>query len=262
MVVNIVTKERIKIGETDLVLKTDLRDHELPKFILKQRFELKNYIRENLDFLTSFEPVLVGEENNISKCHSRKSISSKPPLIVKLMARAGRKAEVGPMAAVAGTISQLSLGYMIENGAKYVIVDNGGDVAIKTDQDVVVGLYAGESSLSGELGFKIKYRKTPMGVCTSSGTVGHSISFGRSDSVTVFADEASTADALATSIANSALGENDPDAVQNSLDRAEDFRKLLRGVLVVVGESAGTLGKIPKLIQTDRRVVLGDIFEV
>lgn len=262
MVVNIVTKERIKIGETDLVLKTDLRDHELPKFILKQRFELKNYIRENPDFLTSFEPVLVGEENNISKCHSRKSISSKPPLIVKLMARAGRKAEVGPMAAVAGTISQLSLGYMIENGAKYVIVDNGGDVAIKTDQDVVVGLYAGESSLSGELGFKIKYRKTPMGVCTSSGTVGHSISFGRSDSVTVFADEASTADALATSIANSALGENDPDAVQNSLDRAEDFRKLLRGVLVVVGESAGTLGKIPKLIQTDRRVVLGDIFEV
>ena len=262
MVVNIVTKERIKIGETDLVLKTDLRDHELPKFILKQRFQLKNYIRENPDFLTSFEPVLVGEENNISKCHSRKSISSKPPLIVKLMARAGRKAEVGPMAAVAGTISQLSLGYMIENGAKYVIVDNGGDVAIKTDQDVVVGLYAGESSLSGELGFKIKYRKTPMGVCTSSGTVGHSISFGRSDSVTVFADEASTADALATSIANSALGENDPDAVQNSLDRAEDFRKLLRGVLVVVGESAGTLGKIPKLVQTDRRVVLGDIFEV
>jgi ApbE superfamily uncharacterized protein (UPF0280 family) len=262
MVVNIVTKERIKIGETDLVLKTDLRDHELPKFILKQRFELKNYIRENPDFLTSFEPVLVDEENNISKSHSRKSISSKPPLIVKLMARAGRKAEVGPMAAVAGTISHLSLGYMIENGAKYVIVDNGGDVAIKTDQNVVVGLYAGESSLSGEFGFKIKYRKTPMGVCTSSGTVGHSISFGRSDSVTVFADEASIADALATSIANSALGENDPDAVQNSLDRAEDFRKIMRGVMVVVGESAGTLGKIPKLVKTERRVVLGDLFEV
>ena len=261
MIVKRVTRERIKIGETDLVLKTDLREYELPKFIIKQRFELKNYIRENPDFLTSFEPVLV-EKNNLSKDHIRKSISSKPPLIVKLMARAGRKAEVGPMAAVAGTISQLSMGYMIENGAKYVIVDNGGDVAIKTDQNVVVGLYAGESSLSGELGFKIKYRNTPMGVCTSSGTVGHSISFGRSDSVTVFADEASTADALATSIANSALGDNDPDAVQNSLDRAEDFRKVMRGVLVVVGESAGTLGKIPKLVKTERNVVLGDLFEV
>ncbi|MFY9638209.1 MAG: UPF0280 family protein, partial [Methanobacterium sp.] len=163
---------------------------------------------------------------------------------------------------VAGTISQLSMGFMIEEGAKYVIADNGGDVALKTDQDVVVGLYAGESSLSGGLGFKVNFRKTPMGICTSSGTVGHSISFGRSDSVTVFADEASTADALATSIANSAIGEKDPDAVQNSLDRAEDFKELMRGVLVVVGESAGTLGKIPKLVKTDKKVVLGDLFEV
>jgi uncharacterized protein len=262
MIVKRIKRERIKIGETDLVLKTDLGVHELPKFIIRQRFLLKNYIRENPDFLTSFEPVIVGEEDYGLIGQNSKSDSENTPLIVKLMARAGRKAEVGPMAAVAGTISQLSMGYMIEDGAKYVIVDNGGDVALKTDQDVVVGLYAGESSLSGELGFKVKYRKTPMGICTSSGTVGHSISFGRSDSVTVFADEASIADALATSIANSALGEKDPDAVQNSLDRADDFRELMRGVLVVVGESAGTLGKIPKLVKTDKRIVLGDLFEI
>ncbi len=251
MIVNRIKRERIKIGETDLVLKTDLTKHELPNFILNQRFELKSYIRENPDFLNSFEPVLVEKKNN-----------NEPPLIVSLMARAGRRGEVGPMAAVAGTLSQLSMGFMIENGAKYVIVDNGGDVALNTDQDVVVGLYAGESSLSGELGFKIKFGKTPMGVCTSSGTVGHSISFGRSDSVTVFAEEASIADALATSIANHALGEKDHDAVQKSLERAEDFRKSMKGVLVVVGESAGTLGKIPKLVQTDKKVVLGDLFEI
>jgi ApbE superfamily uncharacterized protein (UPF0280 family) len=151
---------------------------------------------------------------------------------------------------------------MVESSAKYVIVDNGGDIALKTDQDVVVGLYAGESSLSGELGFRIKFGKKPLGICTSSGTVGHSISFGRADSVTVFAEEASIADALATSIANHARGERDYDAVQNSLERAEDFRKSMRGVLVVVGESAGTLGRIPKLVQTDRKVVLGDLFEI
>lgn len=263
MLVNRITRERIKIGETNLVLKTDLREHELPNFILKQRFELKSYIRRNPDFLTSFEPVIAGNPHgSTGQSSSRKSSSDEPPLIVRLMARAGRRAEVGPMAAVAGTISQLSMGFMVENGAKYVIVDNGGDVALKTDQTVVVGLYAGESSLSGELGFKIKFGKTPMGICTSSGTVGHSISFGRSDSVTVFADEASTADALATSIGNAALGKQDHDAVQRSLERAEKFRKSMRGVLVVVGESAGTLGKIPKLVQTDRKVVLGDLFEV
>ncbi len=263
MIVNRITRERITIGETDLILKTDLKEHELPNFILKRRFELKSYIRRHPDFLTSYEPVIVGNPNDKSrKSSSKKTHSDKPPLIVSLMARAGRKAEVGPMAAVAGTISQLSMGFMVENGADYVIVDNGGDVALKTDQNVIVGLYAGESSLSGELGFKIKFKKTPMGICTSSGTIGHSISFGRSDSVTVFADEASTADALATSIGNAALGEKDHDAVQSSLERAEDFRKSMRGVLVVVGESAGTLGNIPKLVQTDRKVVLGDLFDI
>jgi len=249
MIVNRINREQIKIGETDLVLKTDLTEHELPNFILNQRFVLKTYIRENPDFLTSYEPVLVDKNDE-------------PSLIVSLMSRAGRKAEVGPMAAVAGTISQLCMGFMVESGAKYVIIDNGGDVALKTDQDVVVGLYAGESSLSGEVGFRIKFGKTPLGICTSSGTVGHSISFGRADSITVFADEASTADALATSIANHARGKMDHDAVQNSLERAEDFRKSMRGVLVVVGESAGTLGRIPKLVQTDRKVVLGDLFEI
>jgi ApbE superfamily uncharacterized protein (UPF0280 family) len=261
MTVNRIIREQIRIGETDLILKTDQLEHELPKFIITQRLRLKNYINVHPEFLTSFEPVLVEVDDN-EFTYGRKSLSSDPPLIVRLMARAGRKGEVGPMAAVAGTISQLCMGFMVENRAKYVIIDNGGDLALKTDKDVVVGLYAGESPLSGQLGFKIKKGKTPMGLCTSSGTVGHSISFGRSDSVTVFADEASTADALATSIANSALGEPDHDAVQNSIERAENFKNFMRGVLVVVGENAGTLGKIPKLVQTDKKVVIGDLFEV
>jgi uncharacterized protein len=241
-----ISTEHIQIEETNLVLKTDLERHNLPNFVLEQRIELKGYIRVHPEFLTSLEPVLVYKE----------------PLTVSMMARAGRKAEVGPMAAVAGTISQLSMGFMIKNGAKYVVVDNGGDIALKTNRDVVMGLYAGDSSLSGEVGFKVKHEKTPMGICTSSGTVGHSISFGRADSVTVFADEASTADALATSIANSARGSLDEDAVQNCLERAEDFKEHFHGVMAVVGESAGTVGKIPKLVQTDRKVVLGDLFDV
>jgi ApbE superfamily uncharacterized protein (UPF0280 family) len=263
MKINDITKKRIKIGETDILLSTDLKEHGLPNFILKQRFELKKYIQKNPDFLNSFEPVLVGKFSDRVALNGNNGLTyDEIPIIVSLMSRAGRKAEVGPMAAVAGTISQLSMGFMIENGSKFTIVDNGGDIAIKTDRDVVVGLYAGESSLSGELGFRIKSKKTPMGICTSSGTVGHSISFGRSDSVTVFADEASIADALATSIANEAVGKNDSDAVQNSLERADDFKKSMRGVMVVVGEYAGTLGKIPKLIHTDKKAVLGDLFEV
>ncbi len=238
--------ERIKIDETNILLKTDLLNHNLDKFILKQRMELINYIRKNRDFLISFEPVEVFE----------------PPYIVKMMAEASAIADVGPMAAVAGTISELSMNYLLNMGAKYAIVENGGDIALKTNKDVVMGLFAGNSSLSGQIGFKIKHETTPMGICTSSGTVGHSISLGRADSVTVFADEASVADALATSIANEAKGGIEQDAVQNCLDRSDDFKNYFRGVMIVVGESAGTIGKIPKLIKTDKKVVLGDLFDL
>ena len=103
---------------------------------------------------------------------------------------------------------------------------------LTTNKDVIMGLYAGTSSLSGQIGFKIKHENTPMGICTSSGTVGHSISLGRADSVTIFADEASIADALATSIANEAKGDLDQDAVQNCLDRADDFKSNFRGVMI------------------------------
>jgi len=150
----------------------------------------------------------------------------------------------------------------LNKGAKYAIVENGGDIALKTNKDVVMGLYAGTSSLSGQIGFKIKHEKTPMGICTSSGTVGHSISLGKADSVTVFAEEASIADALATSIANEAKGDIEQNAVQNCLDRADDFKSYFRGVMIVVGESAGTIGKIPKLVKTDKKVVLGDLFDI
>ncbi|HMK54823.1 MAG TPA: UPF0280 family protein [Methanobacteriaceae archaeon] len=239
-------KRRIQVEETSIILKTDIETHDLTSFILKERSSLKNYIKLNPEFLTALEPIEV----------------NKAPSLVKTMTCAGKIAGVGPMAAVAGTISQFCLNYLLDKGSKYSIVDNGGDVALKTNRDVTVGLFAGESSLSGRIGFRIRHQRTPMGICTSSGTVGHSISFGRADSVTVFAPQSSVADALATSLANSAQGDSDGEAVQNSLSKAEELKDHFRGVMIVVGESAGTIGKIPKLVETDKKVVLGDLFEM
>lgn len=239
-------KEKINLQETHINLWTDLKNHQLSGFILRKRMEIIEFSRRNPEFLTSLEPLIIDDG----------------PLIIKLMARASRKAEVGPMASVAGTISQLSLSFLLENGSKHSIIDNGGDIALKTSKKIISGLYAGDSSLSGNIGFQIKPSQTPMGICTSSGTVGHSISFGRSDSVTVFASEASIADALATSIGNAANGITEHDAVQNCLERADDFKEHFRGVMVVVGENAGTVGKIPKLVKTNKKTVLGDLFEV
>ena len=239
-------KEKINIQETKINLKTDLENHNLPDFIIKRRMEIINFSRRNPEFLSSLEPLIINEA----------------PLIVKLMAKAAIKAEVGPMAAVAGSISQLSLSYLLNKGSQYSIIDNGGDIALKTNEKVTIGLYSGNSSLSGSIGFQIKAKQTPIGICASSGTVGHSISFGRSDSVTVFASQSSLADALATSIANNAQGIANQDAVQNCLNRADDFKEHFRGIMVVVGEHAGTIGKIPKLVKTNTKTVLSDLFEI
>ncbi|MCK9152117.1 UPF0280 family protein [Methanobacterium alcaliphilum] len=239
-------QEKIRMGETRINLITDLENHDISKLIFKERMVINEYIKRNPEFLTSLDPININDA----------------PMIVKIMGKAARKAEVGPMAAVAGTISQLCLSYLSDNGSKHSIIDNGGDIALKTYKKVVTGLYAGNSSLSGEIGFQIKPQDTPMGICTSSGTVGHSISFGRSDAVTVFASHSSLADALATSIANYAQGKTDHDAVQNSLDRADNFREYFRGVMIVVGEQAGSIGKIPQLVKTDKKTVLGDLFEI
>jgi len=239
-------RKKIKIYETNIHLKTDIEPDGLTGYIVKLRQMIKNFIRKNPDFITSLEPLNIYEG----------------PLIVKKMLKSGFIANTGPMAAVAGAVAQFSMNYILNKDSKYVIVDNGGDISLKTNKDVVIGLYAGLSSLSGKIGFKIKSRQTPMGICTSSGTVGHSISFGRADSVTVFADEASVADALATSIANEARGKLDQDAVENCIYYADNFREYMNGLIVVVGESAGTIGKIPKMIQTDKKVVLGDFFDL
>ncbi|MBU4535363.1 MAG: UPF0280 family protein [Euryarchaeota archaeon] len=241
--------KKIEIDQTRINFSSDLENIDISSFIINERLKLISYIKRNPDFKNSLEPV------------PRDDSLKKAPLIVKMMDRASRKGEVGPMAAVAGTIAELSLSLLLKKGSKYSIIDNGGDIALKTNKKIVSGLYAGNSSLSGKIGFEIKAGRA-QGICTSSGTIGHSISFGRSDSVTVFARQASVADALASSIANEANGELDHDAVQNSLERADDFKEYLQGVLVIVGESAGTLGKIPTLVKTDKKRVLGDLFEV
>ena len=179
--------KRILIEETNIMLQSDIEPSGVDNFIIQQRKALKSYIWKHKEFQISLEPLKVGEA----------------PLIVKMMAEAAEIAEVGPMAAVAGTISELSLNFLLKNGAQYVIVDNGGDVALKTNKDVIMGLYAGESSLSGKIGFKIKHQNTngnmhhhlPQLVTPSAlGKQIHTIT------------HASTADALATSIANHATG--------------------------------------------------------
>ena len=154
--------------------------------MINARLEIESEISVNPLFLSSLVPV----ENETESVH------------VERMVGAAKKAGTGPMAAVAGTIAWAGVEAMKDRGAEAAVIDNGGDIALFSDKEIRIGLYAGNSSMSKKSAFIIPPGKEIYGVCTSSATVGPSISFGVADSVTVFSADVSLADAWATMICN------------------------------------------------------------
>jgi hypothetical protein len=155
------------------------------------------------------------------------------------MAAAARKAKVGPMAAVAGAMAEF-VGKDLLSLSEEVIVENGGDIFIKTGQPRKIGVFAGESIFSEKIALEVEPREKPFAVCCSSGTVGHSFSFGKADAVIVISKSALLADAAATSIGNVVKEISD-------IDHALKFAKKIRGldgVLVIKEDQLGALGKI------------------
>ena len=228
--------QEINLGETHIRLRTDLKNHDLKRHIHSLRSDLKNYITKNQDFLLSIEPLELTDEDL--------------PLIVKTMHESSLKADVGPMACVAGAISELSLKYLIENDSKNSIVENGGDIALTNEKTVLCGIYSNNKVLGNKIAFEIKPQKK-LGICTSSGKIGHSISFGQADSVTVISKSPSTSDGLATRIANDAVGETAEDKVSNALETSENYKEFFKGVLIISDDSIGTVGKLPKIVETN-----------
>lgn len=200
------------------------------KSILKYRAILKKYISSHPVFLTTLEPFPVEED---------------APLIVKAMAAAGEKAAVGPMAAVAGAIAH----FVGEDLAKFspeIIIENGGDIYLRSRQDRIIGIYAGKSTLSGKLGLQIRGQDTPMGISTSSGTVGHSLSFGKADAVVVLAQTAILSDATATCIGNLILDSSD---IATGIDRGKKIPGI-KGLVIIKDEEMVIWGAV-KLCRTN-----------
>ena len=226
----------IDLDQTHIRLTTDLESHELKRYIFSIRQDLKSYVSRNPDFLLSLDPI--GTDEDL-------------PLIVRTMLNSSYIADVGPMACVAGTISEMSLDYLIGLDSKYSIVENGGDIALVNDEAVLCGIYSNNQLLGNKIAFRLKPRKSPLGICTSSGKIGHSISFGEADSVTVISDSSSIGDALATRIANDVNGETSEDKVSNALECCENYREFFEGVLVISQNHVGTVGRLPKIVETN-----------
>jgi hypothetical protein len=215
----------VTVKETDLHIRaaTNLRSKAY-KLALKYRAALEKYIAQHPPFLSSLVP-LPFDEN--------------APLIVQAMARAAERAGVGPMAAVAGAIAEF-IGNELLAFSPEVIIENGGDIYLKSLRPRVIGIYAGTSPLTGKIGLQIAAEDTPLGVCTSSGTVGHSLSFGKADAVTTLAKSATLADAAATAIANTI---EQPADIPGGIALAQKIDGLA-GVLIIKDAEMGIWGDL------------------
>jgi uncharacterized protein len=218
-------KFEVAYKETDLLIlaEKNLTD-QATTAAAKYHEQIAKYIAEKPDFQKSFRPVWV---------------SPFAPQIIRKMAWAAFCCGVGPMAAVAGAVAEMVAGDL-NSLTKELIIENGGDNYIKSGKVRKVGIFAGPSPLSEKIALEIDPADTPCGICTSSGTVGPSFSFGKADAVCVVAKSAPLADAAATAIGNVV---QDVDTIKDGIKVAQRIRGL-SGVLIIKGERMGIIGRI------------------
>jgi len=211
--------------ETDLLVSGDVDlSASAAEAIAKYRRQIKGYITRDKGFQSALEPV---------------EVMGDAPEIVKEMAEAARIVGVGPMASVAGVMAE-RVGRDLLKFSKQIIVENGGDIFINTSARRLLGIYAGSSPFTGKIALKIEADQTPLGICTSSGTIGHSLSFGKADAAIVLSKWTALADAAATATGNLVKKEED---IQTAVEFAKAI-KGVEGVVVIMGDKIGAWGKI------------------
>jgi len=222
-------KFEVIVKETDLLVRAE-RDlsKETRESVLKYRYHLETYIAMNPEFQESLIPLK--DDPDV-------------PEIAREMIRTSRLAHVGPMAAVAGAMAEWVSKDLLKL-SREVIVENGGDIYLATSKERTIGIYAAESPFSLKIGIVVRPEETPLAICTSSGTVGHSLSFGKADAVCIVSKSAALADAAATAVGNIIQEKND---IELGLERGKEIEGVL-GTLIIVGDKMGVWGNI-KLIQ-------------
>lgn len=216
---------RVTVQESDLGIYADhVSAASARESVLQQRGHIESYIRHHPEFARTLRPI---------------AEDPTAPPIVRDMIAASAAAGVGPMAAVAGAVAE-RVGRTLLSEAEEVVVENGGDIFLAVKRPLTVGIFAGSSPLSLKIGLRIAPDKAIQAVCTSSGTVGHSLSLGRADAVCVLGSSSALADAAATALGNRVERAGD-------IDRAIEWGRSIQGVLgmlIIAGEKLGAWGQL------------------
>ncbi len=195
------------------------------------RVQIERQIRRDRFFLTTLEPY----EPDPSS-----------PSVIKRMCGAANKAGVGPMASVAGAIAQEAMEAMVSKGCTHGWVDNGGDISLRLEEPATLEVF-GNPGTGSAYALELERASQIMGICTSSGALGHSLSFGNADVALVMAEDAVLADALATALGNAVV---DPASLAGCFDRIKMVDGFIAGLAMIDGRTA-TCGKLPKVVEVE-----------
>ncbi|WP_394340578.1 UPF0280 family protein [Methanocalculus sp. MSAO_Arc2] len=217
-------REHFQFRQTVTTILADQLDHieAAKQAIMDARQVIEMVVSADPFFLSTFDPYDPGFYDPV----------------IRRMVDAAYEADVGPMAAVAGTIAWSGVEAMQEAGALFGVVDNGGDIALFSDRTLRIGIYSGTGSKRAYL---IPPVEEICGVCTSSATIGHSISLGSADAVTVFSSHVSGADAWATALCNK-LTPDDLSAFDTLAGSSA------RGAVAIFSDTLYSFGSVPEIV--------------
>ncbi|MDD3976984.1 MAG: UPF0280 family protein [Methanomicrobium sp.] len=223
---------RYKTTITTILAESEIHIGAAKEAMISARQEIERTILDYPLFGSSLEPLFPDELRTEST-------------VINRMLNASISAGTGPMSAVAGTIAWSGVEAMIDAGAKYAVIDNGGDIAFVSDRPLKIGLYSGNSAISKKMAFVLPPTDEIYGVCTSSASVGPSISFGTADSTTVFSSDVSLADAWATYTCNILT----PNKNESLIEKIETSG--VDGLFGVIDDIIIKWGLIPKITFAD-----------
>lgn len=215
----------VQISESDLFISSDSNLSDTANQSLKKhRNSLESYIKIKPEFRTSLLPL---PQDDLA-----------PPIVRDMIAKSGI-CGVGPMASVAGAVSE-HVGEDLLDFTENLIIENGGDIFLRSKNRLTVAIFAGESALSYKVHVTVKPENTPLGICTSSATVGPSLSFGKADAVCVISKSATLADAAASAIGNRVDSKN---SIKPCLEYGIKIPGVL-GVVIIIGNEMGVIGEV------------------
>jgi uncharacterized protein len=165
------------------------------------------------------------------------------PGIIKKMCDQSAVFNVGPMASVAGAVCEYLAGGLSKD-VSYLAIENGGDIYIKSPNDITAGLFAKNKYFNDSIKIKIKKEMLPCGIASSSGTLGHSISLGKADLAAVVCRSAILADSAATAVGNMI---NTKEDIEKTINHFKNFKEI-EGLVLIKDDKIGLFGNI-ELVQ-------------